>query len=56
MARKQKEAEAPVEPAIEQAEGGGLGIDEGIVLSTFILLIGAIVLVYIANNSYLMPQ
>jgi len=56
MARKQKEAEAPVEPALEQVESGGLGIDEGIILSTFILLIGAIVLVYIANNSYLVNQ
>jgi hypothetical protein len=30
----------------------GLGIDEGIVLTTFFLLIGAIALVMIANRAY----
>lgn len=51
MARKQKEAVAEVE--LEQVETGGMGIDEGIVLSTFFLLVGAIVLVYLASQQYL---
>lgn len=38
---------------IEVVEKPGLGIDEGVVLLTFFLLIGAIVLVYMANQRYL---
>ena len=37
---------------LEQVETGGLGIDEGIVLGTFLLLVGAIVLVLYANEAY----
>jgi hypothetical protein len=41
---------APVE--VEAIAKPGLTIDEGIVLTTFFLLLGAIVLVYFANQSY----
>lgn len=51
MARKTKQEAAPA-PELEQVEGGGLGIDEGIILGTFFLLIGAIVLVHFASQSY----
>ena len=51
MARKNKAQAAP-EAAVEQVEKPGMSIDEGIVLSTFFLLIGAIVLVYQANQGY----
>lgn len=50
MARKNK-AEAASEVAVEQVEKPGLNIDEGIILATFFLLIGALVLVYQANQS-----
>ena len=50
MARKNK-AEAAPEAAVEQVEKPGLNIDEGIILATFFLLIGALVLVYQANQS-----
>lgn len=54
MARKNKNEEAVApEAALEQVEGGGMGIDEGIVLATFFLLIGSVVLVYLANQTYL---
>lgn len=52
MARKTKEAAAAPVAELEQVQTGGLGIDEGIVLGTFLLLIGAIVLVYFANEAY----
>lgn len=53
MAKKNnKEAAAPAAAELETVESGGLGIDEGIVLGTFFLLVGAIVLVYFANQSY----
>lgn len=54
MARKNNKAEeaAPAQPELEQVESGGLGIDEGIILGTFFLLVGAIVLVYFASQSY----
>ena len=51
MARKSKQAPA-AELELEQVETGGMGIDEGIVLTTFFLLIGAIVLVYMAAEAY----
>ena len=38
---------------VEVVEKPGLGIDEGIVLTTFFLLVGAIALVYFANETYL---
>lgn len=37
---------------VEVVSKPGLGIDEGIVLTTFFLLVGAIVLVVMANNAY----
>ncbi len=49
MARKSSAAE-PVE--LEEVDRGGLGIDEGIVLTTFFVLVGAIVLVYYASQGY----
>jgi hypothetical protein len=52
MARKTKQAEAASEAQVEQVETGGLGIEEGIVLGTFFLLIGAIVLVYMKSQTY----
>jgi hypothetical protein len=53
--RAAKTAAAAAAPTAEVEAVGkpGLGIDEGIVLSTFFLLIGAIVLVYLANQKYL---
>jgi hypothetical protein len=51
MARKQT---VVVEPeVVVEAERGGLGIDEGIVLTTFFFLLGAVILVYYANQTYL---
>lgn len=50
MARKQEAAAAAVE--VEAVETGGLGIDEGIVIATFLVLIGAIVVVYFALQKY----
>ncbi len=38
---------------IEVVEKPGLGIDEGIVLTTFFLLLLAIALVWLANEKYL---
>lgn len=49
---KRKAATAPVAD-VELIDKPGLGIDEGIVLTTFFLLVGAIVLVYMANQTYL---
>ena len=54
MAKKAaKTAAAAPTAEVEIVGKPGLGIDEGIVLSTFFLLIGAIVLVYLANQKYL---
>lgn len=53
MARKTKnEAVEAVVADVEIVEKPGMGIDEGIVLATFFLLIGAVVLVHFANQSY----
>jgi hypothetical protein len=52
MARKTKQAAVAPEAELEQVETGGIGIDEGIVLGTFLLLVGAIVLVLFANEAY----
>ncbi|MCA8975252.1 MAG: hypothetical protein KDC98_11050 [Planctomycetes bacterium] len=38
---------------VEVVDKPGLGIDEGIVLMTFFLLVGAIALVIMANQRYL---
>ncbi len=51
MARKGKNE--PADAVLEQVETGGLGIDEGIILGTFFLLVGAVVLVHFANQTYL---
>lgn len=48
MARKASPA-----PAVEVVDKPGLGIDDGIVLTTTLLLVAALVLVYFANKSYL---
>ena len=52
MAKKAaKTAPAPVvESDVEVVTKPGLGIDEGIVLTTFFLLIAAITLVFLANK------
>jgi hypothetical protein len=51
MAKNPKQA-AAVESDVEVVGKPGLGIDEGIVLTTFLLLAGAIALVVFANNAY----
>jgi hypothetical protein len=50
MARKTTAPQAEV--AVEAVDTGGLGIDEGIVLATFFLLIAAVLLVYFASQHY----
>ena len=52
MARNVKKNEPAPQAELEQVESGGLGIDEGIVLGTFLLLIIAIVLVMVASKAY----
>jgi len=52
MARNNKKVEAAPVAELEQVQSGGMGIDEGIVLATFFLLVGAIVLVYVASKAY----
>lgn len=49
MARKQEAA--PV-AEVEAVQTGGLAIDEGIAIATFVVLVGAIVLVYLALQNY----
>jgi hypothetical protein len=53
MAKKAaKPAPAPVvDSEVEVVTKPGLGIDEGIVLTTFFLLVAAIVLVFLANKN-----
>lgn len=48
-----KRASAAPAAEIEVVDKPGMGIDEGIILATFFFLIGAIVLVYMANQKYL---
>lgn len=38
---------------VEIVDKPGMGIDEGIVLTTFLLLVAACVFVYMANQKYL---
>lgn len=59
MARKAKAAKEPkarrarVEAeAIEQPSEGGMGFDDGIILTTFLLLAGALALVVMALDAY----
>jgi hypothetical protein len=57
MARKSKAQAAPAEPMeLEQVKTGGLGMDEGIMIATFLLLVGSCVLVYMAAETYAIPQ
>lgn len=51
MAKKVATVAAAVE--VEVVEKPGMGIDEGVVLTTFFLLVAAIALVYFANQAYL---
>lgn len=51
MAKKAAKAVA-AEGDVEIVSKPGLGIDEGIVLTTFFLLAGAIALVIVANKAY----
>jgi hypothetical protein len=53
MAKKAQTAVvAAADADVEVVAKPGLGIDEGIVLTTFFLLVGAIVLVVLANQKY----
>jgi hypothetical protein len=52
MAGKRKSNAAP-SAEVEIVDKPGMGIDEGIVLGTFFMLVGAVVLVYMANQTYL---
>lgn len=53
MARKTKnEAVEAAASDIEIVEKPGLGIDEGIAITTFLLLVGAIFCVHLVNQSY----
>lgn len=54
MARKTRMQPAAGKAAgeLEEVTTGGLGIDDGVVLATLILLIGALVLVLVANQGY----
>ena len=47
-----RRAAAPEPEVIEEVESGGMGLDDGIVLTTTILLIGSIVLVWLALGGY----
>lgn len=51
MAKKAANVVA-AEGDVEVVSKPGLGLDEGIVLTTFFLFIGAIALVVVANNGY----
>jgi hypothetical protein len=50
--RRARATAAPQEVVVEETEAGGLGIDDGIVLTTALLLIGALVLAYMALSHY----
>ena len=44
---------APVEAdVIEEVNKGGMGIDEGIILTSTLLFLGATVLAYLATQTY----
>ncbi|GDY03115.1 hypothetical protein LBMAG49_24440 [Planctomycetota bacterium] len=55
MAKKQNKSKqvalAPV-VELEQVKTGGLGIDDGIILATFLMLVTAIALVLVASKAY----
>lgn len=48
-AARRGRAEAEV---VEQPQEGGMGLDDGIILTTFLLLAGALALVVVALNAY----
>mgnify|MGYP003572271713 FL=1 len=50
-AKRSRAAAEPQADVLEAAEGGGAGIDEGIIFTTFALLAGAVTLVYMLLNS-----
>jgi len=52
MAKNAKPVAAAAEGDVEVVAKPGMGIDEGIVLSTFFLLAVAITLVILANKAY----
>ena len=52
MARKATQAAPAAEVELEQVKTGGIGIDEGIALTTFFVLVGAIALIMIAMQEY----
>jgi len=52
MAKKAAPVAAAAEGDVEVVAKPGMGIDEGIVLTTFFLLAAAIALVFIANKAY----
>lgn len=59
MARKAKAAKEPKArrgraeaEAVEQPSEGGMGFDDGIILTTFLLLAGALALVVMALDAY----
>jgi hypothetical protein len=52
MAKKPAKPVVVVADDVEVVSKPGLGIDEGIVLTTFFLLVGAIALVVMANGAY----
>ena len=51
-APKRKAEPAAAEPVLEEVDSGGMGIDEGIDITTTLILIGAIVLIYSALQMY----
>lgn len=55
MARKKRAAAAPVAD-VEVVSKPGMGIDEGVVLGTFLLLATAITCVVLANQIYTIVQ
>ena len=50
--RRTRATAAPQEVVVEETETSGLSIDDGIVLTTALLLIGAVVLAYLALSRY----
>jgi len=52
MARRTKQAAPAPEVELEQVDTGGMTVDEGIMIATFLLLVGAITLVYLAGEAY----
>ena len=55
MAKKQhKSKQVAVAPVVEleQVKTGGLGIDDGTILATFLMLVTAIALVLVASKAY----